>query len=504
MQIHPQYSASLSSKACIHPQPFTSKQPRHAVHRARQLPAVATGHSLPIHGVRRFTTACRLAASPQNAEVVVVGAGLAGLNCTRILQSKGVNALLLEASDGIGGRVRTDNVDGFLLDRGFQIFLTGYPEAKATLDYAALQLKPFYAGSMVRCEGGWHRVADPLRHFTDGVASLPNPVGSIGDKVNVGLFRFKCLLGSVEDIFSRPETTTAQKLKAEGFSNVIIDRFFRPFLGGIFFNRQLTTSSRLFEFVMRMLATGDNCLPAQGIGALAQQLGGQLQQDSILLGTKVDKVVAGGPDSRPKVMLTDGTTLQPAKGVVVAVEGPEARRILGDALQASPSKQEQGVGTCNLYFKAPNPPSNEPILYLNGTDDGIVNNCCFPSTVAPSYAPPGQALVSVSTIGTYDGLSDQQLISTVTKELSQWFGASEVASWTHLQTYRIPFAQPNQTPPTNLSRPVVLGGSLFVCGDHRYAATFDAALVSGRHAAEAVLAQAATQITAVPSVTAVV
>lgn len=251
-------------------------------------------------------------------------------------------------------------------------------------------------------------------------------------------------------------------------------------------------------------------------------------------------------------------------------------------MQASPSKQEQGVGTCNLYFKAPNPPSNEPILYLNGTDDGIVNNCCFPSTVAPSYAPPGQvhacavgssmlvvvcewhqslcfvvpqnhctyrlpdnagktltdvppirfiyctsltssycaslaslpdeacfimfmqALVSVSTIGTYDGLSDQQLISTVTKELSQWFGASEVASWTHLQTYRIPFAQPNQTPPTNLSRPVVLGGSLFVCGDHRYAATFDAALVSGRHAAEAVLAQAATQITAVPSVTAVV
>lgn len=145
--------------------------------------------------------------------MVVVGAGLAGLNCTRILQSKGVNALLLEASDGIGGRVRTDNVDGFLLDRGFQIFLTGYPEAKATLDYAALQLKPFYAGSMVRCEGGWHRVADPLRHFTDGVASLPNPVGSIGDKVNVGLFRFKCLLGSVEDIFSRPETTTAQKLK---------------------------------------------------------------------------------------------------------------------------------------------------------------------------------------------------------------------------------------------------------------------------------------------------
>jgi phytoene dehydrogenase-like protein len=153
---------------------------------------------------------------PDSADVVVVGAGLAGLNCARVLRSKGVNAIVLEASDGVGGRVRTDNVDGFLLDRGFQIFLTGYPEAQSTLDYAALQLQPFYAGAKVWWNGGFHTVADPLRHFVDGLLSLTNPIGSVGDKVNVGIFRLKALLGSLEELYERPETTTLQQLQVRG------------------------------------------------------------------------------------------------------------------------------------------------------------------------------------------------------------------------------------------------------------------------------------------------
>jgi hypothetical protein len=148
--------------------------------------------------------------------VVVVGAGLAGLHCAELLQKRGVTALLLEASDGVGGRVRTDDVGGFLLDRGFQIFLTGYPYAQQVLDYEALRLRPFYAGARVWFNGGWHTVADPLRHFVDGLLSLANPIGSVGDKVNVGVFRLKSLLGSIDDIFARPETTIEQRLKVGG------------------------------------------------------------------------------------------------------------------------------------------------------------------------------------------------------------------------------------------------------------------------------------------------
>jgi len=144
---------------------------------------------------------------------VVVGAGLAGLNAAATLSKAGLVPIILEASDGVGGRVRTDNVDGFLLDRGFQIFLTGYPEAKATLDLEALQLQPFYAGAKVWYGGSFHTVADPLRHFVDGVLSLGNPIGSVADKINVGVFRLKSLLGPLDAIFERPETSTLERLK---------------------------------------------------------------------------------------------------------------------------------------------------------------------------------------------------------------------------------------------------------------------------------------------------
>ncbi|GLC46739.1 hypothetical protein PLESTB_001358300 [Pleodorina starrii] len=434
-------------------------------------------------GLRRPHARADALPADGQADVVVVGAGVAGLSCAASLAKRGVVPLVLEASDGVGGRVRTDVVDGFLLDRGFQIFLTGYPEAQAALDYSALQLQPFYAGALVWSGGSFQRVADPLRHLADGLASLPNPVGTPLDKLLVGLFRLKSLLGSLDELMARPETTIAERLKAEGFTTAIIRRFFRPFLGGIFFDRQLTTSSRLFEFVMRMLATGSNCLPAGGIGAVAEQMAAKLPPGAVTLGARVDSVRG------KEVTLADGSKITARRGVVVAVEGPEASRILGPALQSSPSKPQPGVGTCCLYFRAPKPPSPENILYLNGEDEGIVNNCCFPSTVAPSYAPPGQTLVSVSTVGTFDQLSDSALEAEVRQQLSGWFGAGEVASWSHLRTYRIPFAQPNQAPPTNFSRPVALGGGVFVCGDHRDSATLDGAIRSGRRAAEALMQQ---------------
>ncbi|GBF94145.1 hypothetical protein Rsub_07132 [Raphidocelis subcapitata] len=425
---------------------------------------------------------------PPAVDAVVVGAGLAGLHCAALLQARGLEVALLEAGDGPGGRVRTDAVGGFLLDRGFQIFLTGYPYSRAALDFDALRLRPFYAGARVRFQGGWHTVADPLRHFVDGVLSLANPIGSVFDKVNVGVFRLKSTLGSLDDVFAQPETTIEARLRAEGFSEAIIDRFFRPFLGGIFFDTRLGTSSRLFSFVMRMLATGQNCLPEGGIGAVSEQLAAKLAPGSLHLNARVAAIEPGGGGAGARVSLADGRSVEARRGVVVATEGPEAQRLLGAALKASPSKPEGGVGTCCLYFRAPSPPSPDNVLYLNGDGTGIVNNACFPSTVSPTYAPAGQALASVSVIGTHPELDDAALEAAVRAEVSAWFGGAAVSSWTHLRTYRIPFAQPSQAPPTNFKRPVALGGGVFVCGDHRDSATFEGALVSGRRAAEALLA----------------
>lgn len=187
---------------------------------ARSAPTAASPRTTPRHAPRtRPAAAAATPCSgplPSESDVVIIGAGLAGLHATDLLQKANVTALLLEASDGVGGRVRTDEVDGFLLDRGFQIFLTGYPYARQVLDFGALNLKPFYAGARVRYSGGWHTVADPLRHFVDGLLSLGNPIGSVGDKVNVGVFRLKSLLGSIEDIYAQPETSIQQRLKVRG------------------------------------------------------------------------------------------------------------------------------------------------------------------------------------------------------------------------------------------------------------------------------------------------
>eukprot|EP00798_Chlamydomonas_sp_ICE-L_P027169 gene27169-2409_t len=396
-------------------------------------------------------------ALPKEADVIVVGAGIAGLSAALQLQKSGVNdVLVLESSDA------------------------------ALLDYEALDLKPFYAGADVWWNGDFHRVADPLRHLVDGLMSLTNPIGSVGDKVNVGIFRLRCLLGTADELLQKEETTTIGKLKAEGFSDDMINRFFRPFLGGIFFDRSLSMSSRLFAWVMRMLATGSNCLPSEGIGAVVKQMEARLPSDSIVCGAKVDKVVSQSAGTPAQVFMSDGSVIIARKAVIVAVEGPEAKRLLGESIATSPSKEGPGVGTCNLYYKAPKSPSPLPILFLNGEDVGIVNNCCFPSVVSPSYAPPGQTLVSVSTIGTYDELSDEALDQAVRKHLSKWFGSKEVDEWGYLRTYRIPFAQPSQTPPTNFFRPVDLGGGILVCGDHRDSATLDGAIKSGIRAANAV------------------
>lgn len=450
----------------------------------------------------RFTVSATSDTDP--LDVVVVGGGVAGLHCAGTLHRAGAKVAVIEASDGVGGRVRSDTYEGFTLDRGFQIFLTSYPEAQQALDYDDLELQPFYAGALVWCggePGTFYRVADPARHLVDGLASLFNPIGSVIDKLRVGVFRVKSVLGyaSNDEILREPnETTTLVRLRAEGFSEAIIDRFFRPFLGGIFFDRGLNTSSRLFVFVMRMLALGENCLPARGIGSVSLQLASRLPPEAIVLNTPVTAVSKKGegdaPNSLPLVTLIDGSVIR-ARAVVVATDGPTATRLLGSMLDACPSKDSStAVGTCNLYFDAPRPPLTGNVLYLNGTfcnsavSPGLVNNCCFPSEVAPTYAPPGRTLVSVSTVSTCDDLNDSQLQSRVLSELSTWFGGEVLTTWRHLKTYRIRYAQPNQAPPTDFYRPQALGGGVWVVGDHRSAATLDGALRSGRTAAEEILA----------------
>ncbi|PKA51306.1 Polyamine oxidase 3 [Apostasia shenzhenica] len=426
-------------------------------------------------------------ASSTSAAAIIVGGGLAGLAAAAHLQSANLPFVLLESSDGVGGRVRTDTVDGFLLDRGFQILLTAYPEARRLLNFPSLDLRPFYPGALVFHSGRLHRVADPFRRPLDALSSLLNPIGSPTDKLLVGIHRLRAAvtpLSAPTILSSVPETSISHHLRALGFSPTIINRFFRPFLAGIFFDSDLSTTSRLFDFVFQCLAAGDNVLPARGIGAIPDQLASILPPSSIRLNSKVVSVIAG---ESPAVVIVGGEVVSADLGVIVAVDQPEAERLLPHYMNGSSRKPPRS--TVCLYFAADRAAVREPVLMLNGSGVGIVNNMCFPTSVAPSYGPASRpALVSVSLVGDGDGRSDENLAAQVVRELAGWFGPEEVGSWRLLRTYRIRFAQPEQTPPTELTgKEARVADRVYVCGDHWSSATFDGALVSGRRAAEALI-----------------
>ena len=263
-----------------------------------------------------------------------------------------------------------------------------------------------------------------------------------------------------------------EALRRAGFSGQIIEPFFRPFLGGVFLDHELVTSSRMFEFVFRMFATGTAALPRHGMGAMARQIAQQLPDGTLRTDARVASLAS------THVQLASGEELQ-AGAIVVACEAPAADSLLG--VQEAP----EGKGVTCLYFAAEQPPIQEPILVLNGDGNGPINNLCVPSQVTPNYAPADQSLVSVTVLGT----RDDDVEAATRGQLREWFGA-EVDHWRHLRTYVIPYALPAQAPPalSPVAKPAVRGAGLFVCGDHLDTASIQGAMVSGRRAADQVVA----------------
>ncbi len=422
-------------------------------------------------------------------DVIIVGAGLSGLVCAHELVRSGRRCVVLESSDDVGGRARTDIVDGYQLDRGFQVLLTAYPEAQKILNYDQLRLGHFASGALVRFKGKFHRLSDPLRQPSQALSSLLSPVATFGDKLRMLKLKNDVCRLSLDEIYRRPELKTIEVLRDRGFSKTVIESFFRPFLGGVFLDRSLWTSSRMFEFVFKMFSTGAAALPAEGMGAIARQLAGKLPHDTIRLNTVAKRAEKG------RVTLSNGEVLI-AKSVVLATDARNAKQLLAkhagsdSSSEQSSSEQPEGAPsvTC-IYFAADRPPLKEPILVLNGENHGPINNVCVPSQVAATYAPPGKSLVSVSVIGD-PKLDDVALEVSVRSQLIDWFGA-ETNQWRHLKTYRIREALPNQFPPalTEVEKPAKLADGIFVCGDYRDTASIQGAMSSAKRAAAKILAE---------------
>ncbi len=407
-------------------------------------------------------------------DVVIVGGGLSGLCCALRLEEKGLSCRILEAADRPGGRVRTDKVTGYQLDRGFQVLLTAYPEARQKLDYGALELGSFHPGALIRWNGKFHKFSDPWRKWADALSTLLSPAGSLGDKLKMQSLRRKVCSGSLEELYNRPETTTLEELESLGFSSVMIQRFFRPFLGGIFLEADLATSSRKFEFVFRMFSQGSAALPASGMQAIPDQLVSRLHSGTLRTNSRVASIEDG------RVRLVKGEVVEGDR-IVLATDEPAATDLRGMA------RPERVCPVTCFYYAARETPVAGPWLVLNGEDAGPINNLCVPSEVRPEYAPEGQALVSVTVIGARPD-TGVQLESEVRAQLTGWYG-DKVAKWRLIKAYKIAYALPFQPPPSlsPVEKPAWLQEKLFVCGDHADTASIQGAMASGRRCADAII-----------------
>ena len=409
-------------------------------------------------------------------DVIIVGAGLAGLSCARRLMEDNIPVLVLDANQRIGGRLKTDYLDGFILNHGFQVLQTAYPEALRILDYDQLALKPFWPGAIVRANGKFHRIADPARRPQDLWSTLTAPIGTMGDRLKILRLAQKVRRKSPSEIFQEQDIPTLEFLKFRGFSEKMIQRFWTPFFAGVCLDPGLEASSRVFQYVLKVFAEGDVALPAQGMAAIVDQLAHRLPIERIRTEARVESVHPEG------VVLASGETIE-ASAVVLATEGPETARLVKETAKNS------SRGELCLYYAAETPPINEPYLVLNGDGTGWVNSLTVPSIVAPTYAPTGRHLISVVVIGQLDA-ENSVVETTVRQELGEWFG-SAVNDWRHLKTFCIKHALPAQTPPmpdpTLRANPVKTG--IFVCGEYGSVPGIQWAMLSGRRAAEAVIQQ---------------
>ena len=406
--------------------------------------------------------------------ITIIGAGISGLTAAVYLHQKGYKIQILEASDRAGGRIKTDSIDGFRLDRGFQVLLTEYPETVALLDYKKLNLKRFLPGATVLYDEGQFEIADPFRRPSGTFATLFAPVGSLKDKINTFFLKNKLVKIAVSDVFKQPEIDTILQLKKYGFSPKMIDRFYKPFFSGIFLENDLKTSSNMFDFVMKMFSEGDAAIPELGMEEIPKQLVAMLPSNSIQYNAKVSAI------ENNKIICENGATFETDK-IIIATE---AIGLAGNYISKTKENFHQ---VTNVYFEAKKAPTKKAVVVLNAaTNKKWVNNLTVMSNVSNQYAPIGKVLISIS----YNGIptiDDTTLAENMKTELKKWYG-NQIDDWKMLKTYRIKYGLPNQEKVSNevSNSEIKINENLFICGDHLLNGSINAAMKTGRMVAELV------------------
>lgn len=422
-----------------------------------------------------------------DAPVVVIGAGLAGLTAAALLHEAGLRVLVLEAGDGPGGRVRTDrHPEGFLLDRGFQVMLDAYPALRRQVELDALDLRRFDAGAHVWTGKRLVPLADPLRHPGAAVRDLTTTLFPPADKLRLAAFAAKtrgaAWASAREAALAEPvDVSAAEALWRAGFGRAFVDRFARPFWGGIALDRSLAVSSGLLSFTLKMFLLGGAALPAAGVQAVPATIARRLPGDAIRYGARVERIVRDG--SRATGVVVGEETI-PARAVIVAADPVAARALTG--VTAIP---DTGLGCVTVYLRGTRDPGTGARLVLDGTGRRTVNHLAPLSAVQPSYAPAGEHLLAAVMLGKdLNALPDEPLMASAQRDTGALLG-QPAGDWTPLAVVRVPFSQYAQPPGIHRQLPDVRAGGpgLYLAGEATVDSSVNGAIISGEHAARALL-----------------
>jgi protoporphyrinogen oxidase len=403
---------------------------------------------------------------------VIIGGGISGLTCAKFLNEKGYSFMLLEGSDALGGRIRTDKVDGFLLDRGFQILLTNYPEAKKILNYNTLDLKYFGSGALIKAEKGFMKMENPFQNKMAYLTMAFSSVGTLSDKLKIRKFANELSEVPDDEFFNMEATDTLTFLRNYGWSEKMINNFFKPFYGGVFLENDLLTSSNFFQFTFKQFFKGDAAIPAEGIQAIPEQIAEMLPRNCIRKNARV-KGFEGN-----QIFLEGGEVINAGR-IVVATDPKSSDKLLGEI-----NERTYNITTCTYFSAETSPLKGQKFIALNPNRRGAVHNICVPSDISSHYGNAGKSLISVSTQG-LDKLDERNLTNEIKLELFDWFGPS-VNVWKHLKTYHIPesLVQYRAASKRQNSK---LGDNLYRCGDYLAYPSLNAAMQTGREVAQMIM-----------------
>jgi len=402
----------------------------------------------------------------KSPSIHIIGGGISGLIAARVLEEHGLSATIIEATDRLGGRVKTDVVDGYSLDHGFQVLLTAYPAAKKYLDFDALALQEFLPGSAIFKNGKQKIIGDPLRNLSLLLPTLVSGIGTVNDKLKILALNRRLKKKSIQNIFAEKEQTTISYLENIGFSEAIITDFFIPFFSGIFLENKLETSSRMFEFVYKMFGEGNAALPKDGIQAIPKQLFEKLKSTTIIFNTKVKSVENGN------IKLESGETLK-SNFTIIATQA--------SGLVSNLKNQATLWKSCDtLYFEVAKREIRKPLIGLIAAPNALINNIFYHTSLQTS-ATALKELLSVTVIDRQN-LTNKQLVAKVQKELKE---LCNIDSCTFIKQYNIPMALPKlqDIQYEMLPSETRLTETIFLAGDTQLNGSLNAAMIAGERAA---------------------